>query len=91
MDKTIVVAGATGNLGSKIVDALLAKGATVKAIVRLTTDKEKIKKLEEKGVIVCQVDTNKKGDIVKHCIGANCVVSRHQPRPGLRPADKSRK
>jgi nucleoside-diphosphate-sugar epimerase len=75
MSKTIVVAGATGNLGGKIVDALLAKGVTVKAIVRLSTNEEKIKLLECKGVVVCQVDTNKKEEIVKHCIGASCVVS----------------
>jgi nucleoside-diphosphate-sugar epimerase len=77
MNKTIIVAGATGNLGGKIVDALLAKGATVKAIVRLTADKEKIKALEDKGkgVIVCQVDTSNKEELAKHCIGANCVVS----------------
>jgi hypothetical protein len=75
MSKTIVVAGATGNLGGKIVDALLAKGVTVKAIVRSSTNIEKIKVLQSKGVIVCQVDTNKKEEIVKHCIGASCVVS----------------
>jgi nucleoside-diphosphate-sugar epimerase len=75
MSKTIVVAGATGNLGGKIVQALLAKGVTVKAIVRLTTDKEKIKALEDKGVIVCQIDTNNKDEMVKHCLGTHCVVS----------------
>jgi nucleoside-diphosphate-sugar epimerase len=75
MSKTIIVAGATGNLGGKIVDALLAKGVAVKAIVRLSTKEEKIKGLQSKGVIVCQVDTSKKEEIVKHCIGASCVVS----------------
>ncbi len=75
MSKIIIVAGATGNLGGKIVNALLEKGATVKAIVRLTTDKQKIKNLEEQGVIVCQIDTNKKEEIANHCVGAHCVVS----------------
>jgi uncharacterized protein YbjT (DUF2867 family) len=75
MSKTIVLAGATGNLGGKIVDALLAKGVTVKAIVRLSTNKEKVMGLQSKGVIVCQLDTNKKEEIVKYCIGASCVVS----------------
>ena len=41
MRKIIVVVGATGNLGGKIVNALLAKGADVRAIVRLETDKKK--------------------------------------------------
>lgn len=75
MIKTIVVVGATGNLGSKIVNALLAKGVEVKAIVRLETDIKKIKELEQKGVKVFQVDTNNKSEISKHCIGADCVVS----------------
>jgi uncharacterized protein YbjT (DUF2867 family) len=75
MNKTIVVVGATGNLGGKIVTALLAKGAAVRAIVRLQTDTEKIKQLEEKGVKVFQVNTNIQSEISKHCIGADCVVS----------------
>jgi hypothetical protein len=75
MKKTIVVAGATGNLGGKIVHALLAKGVEVKAIVRLQTDREKIKELEQKGVKVFQVDTRNQSEISKHCMGAHCVVS----------------
>ena len=75
MKKTIVVAGATGNLGGKIVDALLAKGAEVVAIVRLETSKQKINDLEKKGAKVFQVDTNNKSEIAKHCLGAHCMVS----------------
>lgn len=75
MSKIIVIAGATGNLGRKIVKALLAKGAEVRAIVRLETDKNKIKELEQIGVKVFQVDTHNKSEISKHCIGANCFVS----------------
>ncbi len=75
MKKIIVIAGATGNLGGKIVDSLLAKGAEVRAIVRLETDQKKIKDLEEKGVKVFQVDTNNRSEISKHCIGAHCMVS----------------
>jgi nucleoside-diphosphate-sugar epimerase len=73
--KIIVVAGATGNLGGKIVNSLLTKDVEVRAIVRLEADKNKIKDLEEKGVKVFQVDTSNKTEISKHCIGANCVVS----------------
>lgn len=75
MNKIIVVAGATGNLGGKIVHALLAKGAEVRAIVRLETDLEKIKTLEAKGVSVFQVNMLNQSEIAKHCIGAHCVVS----------------
>jgi uncharacterized protein YbjT (DUF2867 family) len=43
MRKIIVVAGATGNLGGKIIKALLTKDVEVRAIVRLETDKKKLK------------------------------------------------
>ena len=75
MKKIIVIAGATGNLGGKIVDALLAKEAEVRAIVRFETDIKKVNELEKKGVKVFQVDTNNKSEISKHCIGAHCLVS----------------
>ena len=75
MRKIIVVAGATGNLGGKIVKALLALDVEVRAIVRLETDIKKVKELEQKGVKVFQVDTSNKTEISKHCIGAHCLVS----------------
>lgn len=75
MRKIIVVAGATGNLGGKIVKQLLTKDVDVRAIVRLKTDILKIKELEHKGVSVYQVDTHNASEISKHCLGAHCVVS----------------
>jgi len=45
--KKVVVAGATGNLGNKIVKALLDQGAEVTAMVRATSNRTK---LEEMGV-----------------------------------------
>lgn len=75
MRKIIVIAGATGNLGGKITNALLAEGAEVRAIVRLEADPQKIKDLEEKGVKVFKVDTRNTSEISKHCIGADCLVS----------------
>lgn len=75
MRKTIVVVGATGNLGGKIVNALLAKDVEVRAIVRLETDSRKIKDLERKGVNVLQVEFNNKSAISRHCLGAHCFVS----------------
>lgn len=75
MRKIIVVAGATGNLGGKIVKALLAKDVEVRAIVRLETDIRKVNDLEQKGVKVFQVDTSNQSEISKHCTGAHCMVS----------------
>ncbi len=75
MKKIIVIAGATGNLGGKIVEALLTKGAEVRAIVRLETDIKKIKDLEQKGVKVFQVDIRNTSKISQYFIGADCFVS----------------
>ncbi len=75
MRKIVVVAGATGNLGGKIVKALLALDVEVRAIVRLGSDIKKIKDLEQKGAKIFQVDTSNKSEISKHCKGAHCLVS----------------
>src|SRR5688500_13104426 len=75
MEKIILVAGSTGNLGGRIVNALLKKGAIVRAIVRQTTDPEKIQKLEALGVQVIKVDMLNVQEVAKACVGAACVVS----------------
>jgi uncharacterized protein YbjT (DUF2867 family) len=75
MKKIIVVAGATGNLGERIVKALLEKEAKVRAIVRTSTNAEKVKKLEQLGVKVFSIDMSDSKEIAKACEGAHCVVS----------------
>lgn len=75
MKNIIVVAGATGNLGGKIVNALIAKGAEARAIVRQETDTNKVKELEQKGVKVFAVNTRDRAEIAKHLSGAHCLVS----------------
>jgi NmrA-like family len=70
MQKIIVIAGATGNLGGKIVDALIANGAMV-----IATDNNKIQTLQQKGVQVFQVNTSDASAIAQHCVGAHCMVS----------------
>lgn len=75
MNKTILVAGATGNLGGKIVDALIENGANVRAIVRAETDREKIGLLREKGVKIFQAEMRDINEIAEACEGADCVVS----------------
>ncbi len=75
MKSIIVVAGATGNLGSKIVTALLQRGANVKALIRKSTTGEKVDLLTKQGVEICTVDFANMDDIQRHCAGADCVVS----------------
>lgn len=75
MKKTILVAGATGNLGIRICEALLARGASVKAIVRESTDTDKIELLKELGVEVKIIDLNNIDAICTECVNVQCVVS----------------
>jgi uncharacterized protein YbjT (DUF2867 family) len=75
MKKIIVVAGATGDLGGRIVRALLKKNAEVHALVRASTDVDKVKNLEQMGVKVFRVDMSDSKEIAKACEGASCVVS----------------
>jgi hypothetical protein len=75
MNKIIVVAGATGNLGSKITDALLAQGATVRALVRKSTSTEKIELWKKKSIELIYFDNFSDEQVVSACTGAACVVS----------------
>lgn len=73
--KIIVVAGGTGNLGGRIIKALIDKGAEVRALVRSTSDREKIIFLERIGAKVIHLNMTNEQEISKACIGATCVVS----------------
>ena len=75
MKKIITIAGATGDLGGRIVKSLLGKGANVRALVRASTDVERVRKLEQMGVKVVKVDMADTKEIAKACEGAFCVVS----------------
>jgi nucleoside-diphosphate-sugar epimerase len=75
MNKIIVVAGASGNLGQKITNALLQRGAEVRVIVRATSDVAKIKKLEGLGAKVFIINQWTVEEISRACMSASCVVS----------------
>jgi len=73
--KIVMVAGATGNLGGRIVRALLKKGAEVRTIVRSSSDIEKMNQLETLGVKVYRVKNWTLEELSQACRGASCVVS----------------
>lgn len=76
MKKTILVAGATGNLGERIIHALLLrKDATIRIIVRPGSDEKKIKTFESLGVDVYRLTAWRVEEITKACTGVSCVVS----------------
>jgi uncharacterized protein YbjT (DUF2867 family) len=75
MQNTVLVAGATGNLGGQIVAALLAKGAKVRIVVRPTSNAEKVKAMQARGAEVVTIEFADKAALAKACEGVLCVVS----------------
>jgi uncharacterized protein YbjT (DUF2867 family) len=75
MKKIITVAGATGDLGQRIIRALINNGAEVHAIVRTSSSPEKINQLQQMGVTVYKVNMLHKEEVAAACAGASCVVS----------------
>ena len=82
MDKsTVVVAGASGNLGGRIVRALLAGGADVTALVRRETARDTLERLEQLGATIAIIDLSSASQVAMACSRASRVVSALQ---GLR-------
>jgi hypothetical protein len=75
MNTTILVAGATGNLGEKVCRELIKKGANVKALVRAESEPAKIEALQRMGVSTIQADFADASSLVSACSGVSCVVS----------------
>ncbi len=68
--ETIVVAGATGDLGRRIVHAGVARGAAVRALVRPGSDAGALT-----GAEIVPVDYGDAAGLVRVCRDARCVVS----------------
>jgi uncharacterized protein YbjT (DUF2867 family) len=72
---TVVVAGATGNLGGRIVRELAGLDADVRALVRPGTAREKLERLRGPNLTVATVDYADASSLTAACAGASCVVS----------------
>jgi nucleoside-diphosphate-sugar epimerase len=75
MKQCICVAGATGNLGLKIVRNLVKHGVEVRALVRINSDSSKIEELKQLGATIFEIKKWEIEDLKKACLGATCVVS----------------
>ena len=82
MTSTIVVAGATGNLGGRIVKALAHHGAEVWALARPQADPDRLAALEAGGARIVKIDLDDTAGLVAALEGADVVVSALN---GLRP------
>jgi uncharacterized protein YbjT (DUF2867 family) len=72
---TIIVAGATGDLGTRLARAAVARGAKVRALVRPGTTRERITALEAIGTDPWAVDFGDAQALAHACRGVVCVVS----------------
>ncbi|XUL90023.1 SDR family oxidoreductase [Streptomyces galilaeus] len=68
----VLIVGATGSLGSKVVDELLKRGKNVRALVRPTTDASR---LESRGVEIARGDMLDIGSLVAAMNGADAVIT----------------
>lgn len=75
MKNTILVAGATGDLGSRICKQLLKQGAGVRVLVRKERDEAKVNELRELGAEVVTTDYNDEAALISACNGVSCIVS----------------
>lgn len=72
---TIVLAGATGNLGGRIARALRARGAAVRALVREDSAPDAVAALHRAGIERFVVAYDDADGLARACSGAGCVVS----------------
>ena len=72
---TILVAGATGFLGSEICRQLIEKGKKVKGLVRATSDANKVAHLQELGVETIEGDLKNKASLENAVRGISTVIS----------------
>ncbi|MCF0051751.1 NmrA family NAD(P)-binding protein [Dyadobacter sp. LJ53] len=72
---TIILAGATGELGFLIAGFIIRRGATVKALVRKGSVNARIPELRRLGAEVIEVDFNSVSELTRACSGGTCVVS----------------
>ncbi|MBW8683973.1 NmrA family NAD(P)-binding protein [Chitinophaga rhizophila] len=75
MNAKILLAGATGHLGEKILRKLLDEGADVRVVIRPNTPLEKIGKLKQYDIGVIQTDMSNINELTLACQDVDCVVS----------------
>jgi uncharacterized protein YbjT (DUF2867 family) len=83
----ILVAGATGLVGSEVCQRLMRRGERVRALVRTTSSKEKVEALRSSGVELFVGDLKDPQSIVAACRGVNAVISTASSTLTRQPGD----
>ena len=71
----ILLAGGTGDLGGRIAEALVRRGADVRALVRRGTAADRTERLRKLSVTVVEADFADAAAMQAACTGVSCVVS----------------
>ena len=71
----IALAGPSGDLGERIARALVARGATLRALVRPGLKPDERRRIEETGALLVEADPADVTAMAEACTGAACVVS----------------
>ncbi len=75
MKQPIVVVGATGDLGLRIVSSLKGHEAQARCLVRKNTSPKKLLRLKKVSAEIVEVDFNEEVELARACEGASVVVS----------------
>ncbi|MEJ7687676.1 MAG: NmrA family NAD(P)-binding protein [Luteimonas sp.] len=71
----IILVGASGDLGGRILKALVARGASVRALVRVSASQQDKDRLARLGARVIPADETNVDSLAPSLAGADCVVS----------------
>ena len=83
----ILVAGATGVLGSEIVRRLLARGEQVRAMVRATSKPASVERLRHAGADIVVADLKEPDSLAAACRGVGSVISSVSTIGTVQPCD----
>jgi NADH dehydrogenase len=83
----ILVIGATGLLGSEICRCLRARGESVRALTRKTSDAGKVQRLKDLGTEVAQGDLKDSPSLAAACRGISTVISTASTTLSRQPDD----
>jgi uncharacterized protein YbjT (DUF2867 family) len=73
--KPVLVVGASGQLGTRVVQQLVAARLPVRALVRATSQQEHLRQLAAKGVQVVIGDLRQPASLMAACHGAGAVIA----------------
>jgi uncharacterized protein YbjT (DUF2867 family) len=71
----LLVVGATGSVGGAVCEALRRQDKPVRAMVRATSDPERVRRLEELGAEIVRGELRDPGSLTRACDGVATVIS----------------